>query len=279
MDRFCISLVLILSATSKAFGLIINTNNYYETSFIGDEKKVKELWLELDDPEYENATMTYSFEEASKAYEESIEKYGEYNLRLDQNLSFDFSFFGETVHSVRIYGNGYMYLAEQFTGKRTPLHDGVELQELEYFASIIPIANSDFKRFRVSPGKFIRWFHNDSQFTVSWVNIEFKTKPEQTMLGTYTFQTTLFKTGDIAFVYKFISVHNVSVKLIDGYMMSNKTIYKYPHHSINLSDTAITNWSSIYLKPLPNCLDHKDVDSCLSFSTTSHMNCCSCQSH
>uniref|UniRef100_A0A8D9BFR2 Plexin domain-containing protein 2 n=1 Tax=Cacopsylla melanoneura TaxID=428564 RepID=A0A8D9BFR2_9HEMI len=258
MVPLCISLTVILFTASRAIASDTNTTNkniYYETRYIQDEKKAEALWLELNDQQYVNTSMTFSFAEATKALEQSNEKYKVYGLRRVQNISFDFLLFGETVRTVQLFANGLLMLAEQLYPK--------QLTEQPYFASVQP--DFDLYPAEVVSFDFIRWFQNDSQLTVTWENMEFK--PENSNFTFYTFQTTLFKTGDIVIVVKSITnehiLRNVTVTLMDGFILPNEAIHPYPHHSFKFVYENISNWSLIYMKPWPTCLNQKNLNSCL----------------
>lgn len=136
-------------------------------------------------------------------------------------------------------------------------------------------------------------------FTVQWENVVLQEKPHD---GAFTFQCTLFNTGNIVFVYRHVSVvieniedkqHPVKVGLSDAYIIDRtifcmysriypsfalqmnqfffflkflvvrrKTIYEY--HRVQFNREDIKNWTVILLNALDTCLDMKDCDSCLT---------------
>ncbi|KAL1450030.1 hypothetical protein WDU94_002492 [Cyamophila willieti] len=231
-----------------------DTHHYYQSSVSREEARARTLWVELND------TNSHMNDILSNAHRRAV----------TQPLAFDFPFYGHPVHNVTITTGGFLYTGEQ-------THPW--LAATQYIAPLM--ANFDTS---VAHDSFIRFFNNDTQFTVTWENVRLQDKPEA---GGFTFQATLYKSGNIAFVYKSIPVvaidddhHPVKVGLSDSYVMDKtiffvrrKTIYEY--HRVQFSHTDISNWTSIYLTALPTCLDHKDCESCLS-DPTSQFKCSWC---
>uniref|UniRef100_A0A8D8TVW4 Plexin domain-containing protein 1 n=1 Tax=Cacopsylla melanoneura TaxID=428564 RepID=A0A8D8TVW4_9HEMI len=253
-----------------------DNQQYYEISFNRDEKTVRELWLEMND---ENC-MKYSFMEAA-LWKEKYQT---------QNLLFNFSLYGENVHSVNIVEKGGILIKKEFSCD--PMVEAMTEPSMvsPYWSIIVPFYDSSFDPWLSS---LIRVVSNDSQFTVSWkmsgwingsTNFDF--------LDTLEFQATLHKTGDIVFVYKSIPYYNeTGVGLFSGYQ--NQIC---EHQTIDLSKTNISTWTSIQLKHipyvnlfetnisnstsihLPTCWNHKNCTECLSDPTMSHLNCSWCPS-
>uniref|UniRef100_A0A8D8YAZ3 Plexin domain-containing protein 1 n=1 Tax=Cacopsylla melanoneura TaxID=428564 RepID=A0A8D8YAZ3_9HEMI len=233
-----------------------DNQQYYEISFNRDEKTVRELWLEMND---ENC-VTYSFMEALEAAKLSNEKYRGYQTRLMQNLLFNFPLYSETVHSVKIDEQGGIFIIKEFSTKR-----------MEKVTNIAPFYYRNQTKNHPMLSSFIRVVSNDSQFTVSWENMEFV---YDDIVSKFTFQATLHKTGDIVFVYKSIPYYNeTGVGLFSGYQ--NQIC---EHQTIDLSKTNISTWTSIHLKHKPTCWNHKNCTECLSDPTMSHLNCSWCPS-
>uniref|UniRef100_A0A8D8ZLU3 Plexin domain-containing protein 2 n=1 Tax=Cacopsylla melanoneura TaxID=428564 RepID=A0A8D8ZLU3_9HEMI len=272
-------LIILCGAVSK--GVATNTNIYYEVSEIRDVEKVKELWLELTD---ENSTTgIYSIEKEKDIYNRTTggepkksKAVSDYNQQhLAHKLSFNFPAFGETAKNVLIL-NGKMRFTKFPKEKLFQIIKyEMELENTDVIP-IVPLHTDldlvDLYNHTESNESFIRSFDNGNQFTVSWENMEYIQEPFLTR--SYTFQATLYRTGDIAFVYK-------SVALPEPKYRGIKKEYKdkiYHHHNVNLTHITISNWTAIYMKPLPTCLNHKDCHSCLTDSSTSHMNCSWCPS-
>ncbi|CAG9854725.1 unnamed protein product [Phyllotreta striolata] len=176
-------------------------------------------------------------------------------------LSFDFPFYGHLIKNVTIATGGFLYTGDY-------VHSW--LAATQYIAPLM--ANFDTS---ISNDSFIKYVDNGTAFTVLWENVMLQDKPED---GKFTFQVTLFKNGDIVFVYQSIPLavdqiqelnHPVKVGLSDAYIMDHlvflvrrKTIYEYDR--VNFNKTFIKDWSTIVLKALPTCLDATDCNSCLS---------------
>nr|CAI5856586.1 unnamed protein product [Callosobruchus analis] len=113
----------------------------------------------------------------------------------------------------------------------------------------------------ISNTSFIKYLDNGTSFTVEWERVTLQDKPDHE----FTFQSTLFKNGDIVFVYKEVPIfvediaeihHPVKVGLSDAYIMDQevlftrrKTIFEYDR--VNINKTEIRNWTSVYLAALP----------------------------
>lgn len=74
---------------------------------------------------------------------------------------------------------------------------------------------------------------NGTAFTVQWEKVSLQDKPNN---GDFTFQTTLFKNGDIIFVYKNVPLlieniqddfHPVKVGLSDAYIIDRTMFCEY----------------------------------------------------
>uniref|UniRef100_A0A8D8ZEP2 Plexin domain-containing protein 1 n=1 Tax=Cacopsylla melanoneura TaxID=428564 RepID=A0A8D8ZEP2_9HEMI len=252
-----------------------DNQQYYEISFNRDEKTVRELWLEMND---ENC-MKYSFMEAA-LWKEKYQT---------QNLLFNFSLYGENVHSVNIVEQR-IFIKKEFSCD--PMVEAMTEPSMvsPYWSIIAPFHDSSFRP--IGFFSYIRVVSNDSQFTVSWENMEFVYND---IVSKFTFQATLHKTGDIVFVYKSIPYYNNQrfiVGLFNGFTTENN-IFEYNHSYLILSETNISTWTSIQLKHipyvnlfetnisnststsihLPTCWNHKNCTECLSDPTMSHLNC------
>lgn len=196
-------------------------------------------------------------------------------------LSFDFPFYGHLVRNITIATGGFLYTGEY-------VHSW--LAATQYIAPLMAnfdtsLSNDSFIKY-LDNGKFdlsyicliilfCSHFFSGTAFTVQWENASLQDKPDA---GNFTFQTTLFKNGDIVFVYENIPMtiehiqddhHPVKVGLSDAYIsdrtiffVRRKTIYEY--HRVNFNRQDIKNWTSIYLSALPTCLSFKDCSSCVT---------------
>lgn len=195
-------------------------------------------------------------------------------------LSFDFPFYGHLVRNITIATGGFLYTGEY-------VHSW--LAATQYIAPLMAnfdtsLSNDSFIKY-LDNGKFdwswlctrlfIDCVFPGTAFTVQWENVSLQDKPAA---GNFTFQTTLYKNGDIVFVYENIPItieniqddhHPVKVGLSDAYIsdrtiffVRRKTIYEY--HRVHFSREDIKNWTSIYLSALPTCLSFKDCTSCVT---------------
>ncbi|CAH1183532.1 unnamed protein product [Phaedon cochleariae] len=176
-------------------------------------------------------------------------------------LSFDFPFYGHLIKNVTIATGGFLYTGDY-------VHSW--LAATQYIAPLM--ANFDTS---LSNDSFIKYLDNGTAFTVQWENVALQDMPAD---GNFTFQVTLFKSGDIVFVYREVPLqvekiqelhHPVKVGLSDAYIMDHtvflvrrKTIYEYDR--VHFNKTYIKDWTTIYLSALPTCLDAHDCETCLT---------------
>ncbi|KAK5646946.1 hypothetical protein RI129_005410 [Pyrocoelia pectoralis] len=218
---------------------------YYNSTFTVNPAISEHYWVNIDN----NSDVRIN-ELLSNAYRRAA----------TVKLSFDFPFYGHIVRNITVATGGFMYMGQY-------LHSW--LAATQYIAPLM--ANFDTA---VSNHSFIKYLDNGTAFTVVWEEVHLQDSPQ---VGAFVFQATLFKNGDIVFVYKNIPIpvesivddhHPVKVGLSDAYLIDRtiffvrrKTIYEY--HRVNFSKEDIKNDTTIYLKALPTCLDSKDCHSCL----------------
>ncbi|XP_019867094.1 plexin domain-containing protein 2 [Aethina tumida] len=217
---------------------------YYNSTLITDESTGHYYWVNMEnrtDVKY-NDLLSTSHRRAATV-----------------KLSFDFPFYGHTIKNVTIATGGFLYTGDY-------IHSW--LAATQYIAPLM--ANFDTS---LSNDSFIKYVDNGTAFTVEWEKVSLQDKPNE---GTFTFQVTLLKSGDVVFVYQNVPLfienikddhHPVKVGMSDAYIMDRqifyvrrKTIYEY--HRVNFAKEDVKNWTVIYLKALPTCLDHKDCESC-----------------
>ncbi|ENN70185.1 tumor endothelial marker 7, partial [Dendroctonus ponderosae] len=188
-------------------------------------------------------------------------------------LSFEFPFYGRYIKNVTVATGGFLY-----TGNY--IHSW--LAATQYIAPLM--ANFDNG---ISNSSLVKYLDNGTAFTVEWENVQLRDKPNKE----FTFQTTLYKNGDIVFVYKAVPMsikninsehHPVKVGVSDAYILDRttelehnrlfhddfrlsdvrrKTIYEY--HRVIFNDEEIKNGTAIYLTALPTCLNYLNCSSCL----------------
>uniref|UniRef100_A0ABD2X819 Cilia- and flagella-associated protein 69 ARM repeats domain-containing protein n=1 Tax=Trichogramma kaykai TaxID=54128 RepID=A0ABD2X819_9HYME len=223
-----------------------DTHQYYNSSFSVDEATGKGFWVDLENhPDLQvNSLLSKSHRRAATI-----------------KLKFDFPFYGHKVRNITIATGGFLYTGEY-------VHSW--LAATQYIAPLM--ANFDTT---LSSKSFVKYADNGTAFTVEWENVQLQDKPEA---GAFTFQVTLLQNGDIVFVYKAIPLlveniedkeHPVKIGLSDAYMMDRtvffarrKTIYEY--HRVTFNRQDIKNWTAIYLKALPTCLQMDNCNDCLT---------------
>ncbi|CAH0558199.1 unnamed protein product [Brassicogethes aeneus] len=223
-----------------------DTHLYYNSTFKTDKATGEHYWVDMENRSdvKVNALLSTSHRRAATI-----------------KLSFDFPFYGHLVKNVTIATGGFLYTGDY-------VHSW--LAATQYIAPLM--ANFDTSLSNVS---FIRYVDNGTAFTVEWEQVSLQDKPRE---GAFTFQVTLHDSGDVVFVYKTVPLfienikddhHPVKVGLSDAYIMDRtvffvrrKTIYEY--HRVNFPKEDIKNWTVIYLKALPTCLESKDCETCLT---------------
>nr|CAH7743493.1 unnamed protein product [Callosobruchus chinensis] len=223
------------------------TNNisFYSSKISNDPKLGSSYWVDM---------ANRSDVKVSKLLSES------HRRAATVKLSFEFPFYGHLIKNVTIATGGFLYTGDY-------VHSW--LAATQYIAPLM--ANFDTS---ISNTSFIKYLDNGTSFTVEWERVTLQDKPDHE----FTFQSTLFKNGDIVFVYKEVPIfvediaeihHPVKVGLSDAYIMDQevlftrrKTIFEYDR--VNINKTEIRNWTSVYLAALPTCLSSNDCVSCVT---------------
>uniref|UniRef100_T1J3I3 Vacuolar protein sorting-associated protein 54 n=1 Tax=Strigamia maritima TaxID=126957 RepID=T1J3I3_STRMM len=229
-----------------------NHHFYYNSSVYMERDKWVEYWVDLDSAK-ENTIQVV----LSNAYRKGI----------TLNLTFEFPFYGHLLRNITVTTGGFL-----FTGAQ--VHSW--LAATQYIAPLM--ANFDPS---ITNDSVVKYADNGTAFTVQWENVHLK---DTQYAGSFTFQVTLLKSGDIIFVYRDVSdilttvpmsvmiikddEHPVKVGISDAYIIDKtifflrrKTIYEY--HRVDLKKPEITNVTSIYFTALPTCVGFKDCNSCM----------------
>lgn len=226
-----------------------DTHQYYNSTFSVDEAEGKKFWVDMDN--HPNISVSDLLSESHRRAS-------------TVKLSFDFPFYGHMVRNVTIATGGFLYTGEY-------VHSW--LAATQYIAPLM--ANFDT---RLSNNSYVKYADNGTAFTVEWEKVVLQEKPN---VGEFTFQATLHKNGDIVFVYASVplvvdkiqdNLHPVKVGLSDAYIIDRtvffvrrKTIYEY--HRVNFKSQDIRNWTVIYLRALPTCLEMNNCNECLNKTT------------
>ncbi|XP_047367717.1 plexin domain-containing protein 2 isoform X2 [Vespa velutina] len=224
----------------------MDAHQYYNSTFIVNESVAKGYWVDMDNhPDLRvNHLLSKSHRRATTV-----------------KLKFDFPFYGHKVRNITIATGGFLYTGEY-------VHSW--LAATQYIAPLM--ANFDT---RLSNESFVKYADNGTSFTVEWEKVHLQEKHAD---SSFTFQVTLHQNGDIVFVYSVIpfiieqiedTTHPVKVGLSDAYIMDRtvffvrrKTIYEY--HRVNFNRQDIKNWTVIYLRALPTCLEMDNCTDCLT---------------
>ncbi|KAB0797330.1 hypothetical protein PPYR_08324 [Photinus pyralis] len=177
---------------------------YYNSTITFDSAIAGQYWVHID-----NNSDVIVNELLSNAHRRAV----------TVTLSFDFPFYGHLIRNVTVSTGGFLFMGQY-------IH--LWLAATQYIAPLM--ANFDTS---VSNDSFIKYLDNGTAFTVVWDQVRLQDSPHA---GSFTFQTTLFKNGDIVFVYKNIPIpvedisdisHPVKVGLSDAYRKSHSIFCKY----------------------------------------------------
>nr|XP_024217023.1 plexin domain-containing protein 1 [Halyomorpha halys] len=229
---------------------VVDHHAYYTSTFLDGEKEGRHYWVDLD-------------KEKGVVVSEMLSK--SHRRAATVRLKFDFPFYGHIVRNMTVATGGFIYTGDY-------IHSW--LAATQYIAPLM--ANFDTG---LSADSFVKYRDNGTAFTVEWDSVMLQDKKDA---GQFTFQVTLHKNGDIVFVYREIPIlveniedsqHPVKVGISDAYIIDKtvfyvrkKTIFEY--HRVLFNRDDIKNWTAIYLKALPTCLDYKDCYSCLAHNTS-----------
>lgn len=223
---------------------------YYNSTFYNSKAVVDSLWVNLD--KLPNATIHTMLSESHRR-------------AAAVQLSFQFPFYGHMLSNITIATGGFLYTGDH-------IHSWIAATQ--YIAPLM--ANFDPS---ISNASSIKYYDNGTAFTVLWDNVVLKEKAlEVNEGGSFKFETTLYKNGDIAFVYKNIPFpitgisnesHPVKIGISDAYVLERtsyffrkKIIYEY--HKADVKHLDISNDTALYFTALPTCLKFKDCTTCES---------------
>ncbi|CAD5221256.1 unnamed protein product [Bursaphelenchus xylophilus] len=206
---------------------------------------------------------------------------GAYRKAAGANIGFEFPFYGHEMDNLTVATGGFCYVGDQ-------THSW--LAATQYIAPLM--ANFD----TTAPNSVIMYATNSSRMVITWESVRLRDNPKA---GNWTFQVSLFKNGDIWFVYKDIPIpvtlisdnnHPCKLGISDAYLFTHqygdkapiqtkKVIHEY--HRIVVPPEKVVNNTIIVLEALPTCLQFKTCSDCSSGKLT-NFNCSWCapkQSH
>ncbi|VDO37702.1 unnamed protein product [Haemonchus placei] len=151
---------------------------------------------------------------------------GTYRRAVGAKLSFKFPFYGHLMTNLTIATGGFLYIGDQ-------THNW--LAATQYIAPLM--ANFD----TMLDGSSILYADDGEKLVVEWRKVQLR---EQHQAGAFTFQTTLFKNGSIAFVYKNVPM-NVSNISDEQHPVKCGISDAYLYHHMFMAHGTITVWFSL----------------------------------
>jgi hypothetical protein len=192
------------------------------------------------------------------------------------NITFKFPFYGHLLSNLTIATGGFCYVGDQ-------THSW--LAATQYIAPLM--ANFD----TMSNDSSISFGGNNERMVIEWTNVRLRDDKD---VEPFTFQTSLFKNGNIWFAYKQvpISVSNISdmnhpckIGISDAYMFFHKfpgsskaspgkrVIHEY--HRISVLPEKVASKTVVVLTALPTCLGFSTCNACAN-SNLKNFNCSWC---
>jgi hypothetical protein len=186
------------------------------------------------------------------------------------DLGFEFPFYGHTLDSVAVTTGGFIYTGDL-------LHDQVHITQF-----IAPL-QADFNPNVTDTGRVLV-LSTDERFTVQWDQVHNHDHVED---GPFTFQVSIFPSGEIHFVYQEIPLqlgeidngnHPVEVGLSDAFYISQSIpggflIRVFEYHRVSLGEAQNLTNSAYILTPVLNCVTASNCEDCATISATSDFNC------
>ncbi|RWS13852.1 tumor endothelial marker 7 precursor-like protein [Dinothrombium tinctorium] len=235
----------------------IDTHTYYNSTFYTDPKDAMKFWVDLS-----QHSKTITNEMLSNSHRRAV----------TVHLNFTFPFYGHSLTNVTIATGGFCFVGET-------VHSS--LAATQYIAPLM--ANFDTS---MNKSSVIQYMDNGTALVVQWNNVMLQNDTKHR----FSFQATMFNTGDIVFVYKDIPIqiseipdtqHPVKVGISDAYVIESsllskqlndvneiitlyllflefirrKTIYEY--HRIDFKKFKISNRTAIYFTPLQTPNEHQ----------------------
>jgi hypothetical protein len=171
----------------------------------------------------------------------------------------------------------YMYLSTGFIYTGDLLHDQVHITQF-----IAPL-QADFNPNVTDTGRVLV-LSTDERFTVQWDQVHNHDHVED---GPFTFQVSIFPSGEIHFVYQEIPLqlgeidngnHPVEVGLSDAFYISQSIpggflIRVFEYHRVSLGEAQNLTNSAYILTPVLNCVTASNCEDCATISATSDFNC------
>jgi hypothetical protein len=185
-------------------------------------------------------------------------------------LKFDFPFYGHTLDSVAVTTGGFLYTGDL-------LHEQVT------FSQFIAPLQADFNPNHTDTGRVLV-LSTESRFTVQWDKVH---NHDHLNDGPFTFQVSLFPSGEIHFVYLDIPLpldkidnedHPVQVGLSDAYYIYQNgpdglVVHILRYDRVSLHNSTNLNNSAYVLHPVLNCVVASSCQECANISRDSAFDC------
>lgn len=234
--------------------LKVETNGFYNSTFIGNVDYFKEFWTNITKEEPQvHVMLSNSYRRATTI-----------------SLKFPFPFYGHYIQKVTVATGGFLYIGEH-------IHNW--LAATQYIAPLM--GNFDTSQ---SSDSVVKLYDDGEKFVVFWENVILQ---EDTSMP-FTFAVALYKNGDIVFLYKDMpidvqkindTVHPVKVGISDAYLkdhilyrIRSKTVYEY--NRVSFKNYEIKSNTIIRMTALPTCLQYNNCYDCLNHETS--FNCTWC---
>lgn len=182
---------------------------------------------------------------------------------------FKFPFYGHMMNKFFITTHGFLSFAPR-------LHN--LMYKTQYIAPLrvkLDPASSNFSS--------VNYLSSSESLTIQWTNITVAEPFQHPLGGRFTFQVTLFNSGDIVFVYVNIPAlltadalydNEPVAGLSDAFLLGNNELHVY--HTANVDNPDINSKTVVYFKAKPTCIAQKSCQACSAFRENSEFSCSWC---
>lgn len=183
---------------------------------------------------------------------------------------FSFPFYGHQAANFYITTHGFLSLSPR-------LHDYI--YKTQYIAPL---------RIKLDPSRSnsstISVLSLPDRLTVEWSNVSVMAEAEHPSGGSFTFQVTLWPTGDIVFVYIEVQPvlttaalydHEPVAGISDAFLLHGSELHLY--NKINIDNVDINTRTVAVFKALPTCIAQKSCAACVGLRVSSNFSCSWCE--
>ena len=182
---------------------------------------------------------------------------------------FEFPFYGHMVDRFYITTHGFLSFAPR-------LHN--LMYKTQYIAPL---------RVKLDPSlssvSTIKYLSTADQLTIQWTNVTVAKPYAHPQGGNFTFQVTLYKNGDITFVYVDIPALLTSDALYDGepvaglsdaFLIGDSELHVY--HTLNVDNPDIMTQTVVLFEAKPTCIQQTSCEACSALRDQSDFKCTWC---